>query len=144
MSSERGQGSTFTFYIPAKRCTAPFSSSTDPSQSPGFSQHQGGPAPAVRQLGAAGPATVTDVAQALAGPERAPSPEPLYILVVEDNLVNQKLLQKHLSRIGCTVSVANHGQEAIDIIKRSRWAIEDGPPISCVLMDIEVSAGHLP
>ena len=57
--------------------------------------------------------------------------------------MNQKLLQKHLSRIGCSVSVANHGQEAIDIIKRSRWATDDGPPISCVLMDIEVSPWHL-
>ena len=62
----------------------------------------------------------------------------LHILVVEDNLVNQKLLQKHLSRMGCTVSVANHGEEALEIIKESQWVKADGSPISCILMDIEV------
>ena len=63
----------------------------------------------------------------------------LHVLIVEDNIVNQKLLEKHLTRNGCITSCANHGQEAIDIIRQSLWAQPDGQRIDCVLMDIEVS-----
>lgn len=41
------------------------------------------------------------------------------ILFVEDNLVNQKVLGKQLERLGCMVHVANHGIEALDMIKKS-------------------------
>lgn len=39
--------------------------------------------------------------------------EPPLALVVEDNLVNQKVLQKMLERCGCRVQMTNHGQEAL-------------------------------
>lgn len=46
-------------------------------------------------------------------PSVTPGPlRDLHILAVEDNLVNQKLLQKHLR-------FANHGEEALEIIKES-------------------------
>ncbi|KAF1913763.1 hypothetical protein BDU57DRAFT_558724 [Ampelomyces quisqualis] len=40
----------------------------------------------------------------------------LRVLLVEDNLINQQVLQKHLSRCNCDVEVANHGVEALDIL----------------------------
>jgi CheY-like chemotaxis protein len=56
-----------------------------------------------------------------------------------DNLINQQLLDRHLTRIGCRTRTSNHGQEAIDAIKRSRWVLpEEGFPLSIVLMDIEM------
>lgn len=52
--------------------------------------------------------------------------ETLHVLVVEDNLVNQRVLAQQLRTLGCVVSVANHGREALDILPRTRrWNFED-------------------
>ncbi|KAF2729271.1 hypothetical protein EJ04DRAFT_537938 [Polyplosphaeria fusca] len=48
-------------------------------------------------------------------------PEELHVLVVEDNLVNQKVLARQLRNLGCIVSVANHGVEALDHLKKTRY-----------------------
>lgn len=49
-------------------------------------------------------------------------PSTLHVLVVEDNLVNQKVLAKQLRNLGCIVSVANHGREGLDFLpKTTRW-----------------------
>jgi CheY-like chemotaxis protein len=45
----------------------------------------------------------------------------LHVLIVEDNLVNQKVLQKQLQKCGWTVSVAGDGQEALEWLKRSTY-----------------------
>jgi CheY-like chemotaxis protein len=42
---------------------------------------------------------------------------PLHVLVVEDNLLNQRVVVRQLRRFGAIVSVANHGQEALDFLK---------------------------
>ncbi|MBD1558033.1 response regulator [Vibrio sp. S9_S30] len=55
--------------------------------------------------------------------------EPPQILLVEDNLVNQKVAQINLERIGLGVFIANNGQEAVD-------AYQSGPhQFAAVLMD---------
>ena len=43
----------------------------------------------------------------------------LNVLIVEDNLVNQRVLKKQLDKCGWTVHVAGNGQEALDWLKRS-------------------------
>ncbi|CAI6337241.1 unnamed protein product [Periconia digitata] len=43
------------------------------------------------------------------------------VLIVEDNLVNQKVLGKQLKNMGCNVSVAGNGVEALDWLKQSTW-----------------------
>lgn len=50
----------------------------------------------------------------------------LRVLIVEDNLVNQKVLQKQLRNMGCETHVANHGGEALDRLRES-W-FWGGPP----------------
>jgi Histidine kinase-, DNA gyrase B-, and HSP90-like ATPase/Response regulator receiver domain len=59
----------------------------------------------------------------------------VHVLVVEDNLINQRLLKKQLLGSGYMVSVANHGQEAIDKIFSSQHGREK---IDIVLMDVEM------
>lgn len=46
------------------------------------------------------------------------------VLIVEDNLVNQKVLAAQMKRLGCTVHVANHGKEAIEFISQTNWMSE--------------------
>ncbi|KAF2684266.1 hypothetical protein K458DRAFT_487227 [Lentithecium fluviatile CBS 122367] len=43
----------------------------------------------------------------------------LNILIVEDNLVNQKVLSKQLQRVGCNVYVAGNGVEALEWLQTS-------------------------
>ena len=59
----------------------------------------------------------------------------------QDNLVNQKVLQKQLRNMGCVTQVANHGIEALDRLKESDWWSEhrpDAPQLDVVLMDQEM------
>lgn len=60
--------------------------------------------------------------------ERKPQQDrPIAALIVEDNLVNQRVMRKQLMRAGLSVAVANHGQEALDYIYK-----EDRPPLDVV------------
>ncbi len=52
------------------------------------------------------------------------------ILVVEDNIVNQKVIAKMLKKLGFKSLVANHGEEALDILK--------GNTVSLILMDLQM------
>ncbi|KAI4726172.1 hypothetical protein E4T49_06067 [Aureobasidium sp. EXF-10728] len=82
----------------------------------------------------------------------------LHVLVVEDNIINQRVMSQQLRRLGCTVHLANHGLEALDFLRKtSFWAShptsaqkhEEAPspktmphsntvPLSVVLMDLEM------
>jgi CheY-like chemotaxis protein len=69
------------------------------------------------------------------------APETLKILIVEDNLVNQRVLAKQLRKAGCVVYLANHGGEAIEHVKESRFwrgREADGIDIDVILMDLEM------
>jgi CheY-like chemotaxis protein len=56
--------------------------------------------------------------------------QPLQVLLVEDNLINQKVLEKQLKKAGCVVSVANHGLEALETLEKDIFDV--------VLMDLEM------
>ncbi|KAH8649046.1 hypothetical protein BX600DRAFT_388716 [Xylariales sp. PMI_506] len=66
-----------------------------------------------------------------------PKHEDRYVLVVEDNLVNQKVLCKLLRSRGFMVQSANHGKEAFDVIGEFRKTHE-GRSFEVVLCDIEM------
>ncbi|KAG9986118.1 hypothetical protein KCU78_g20614, partial [Aureobasidium melanogenum] len=74
---------------------------------------------------------------------------PIKVLIVEDNIVNARVLSKQLKNLGCVVHVANHGGEALDILRKSNYwnhqaDIENTTPeserigLSVVLMDQEM------
>jgi PAS domain S-box-containing protein len=62
---------------------------------------------------------------------------PLHVLIVEDNLINQKVMSQQLRRAGCTVHVANHGLECLTFLERSTFCEAD-TPLSLVLLDLEM------
>jgi CheY-like chemotaxis protein/signal transduction histidine kinase len=55
-----------------------------------------------------------------------------HILIVEDNIINQKVLMSLLSYSGMSISIANNGQEAVDLVK------EGDVEFDLVLMDINM------
>ena len=68
------------------------------------------------------------------------------VLIVEDNLVNQKVLNRQLSKLGYRTITANHGAEALEAIQHSTWwhgnqdttGVVRANPISVVLCDLEM------
>ncbi|CRK30130.1 hypothetical protein BN1708_018442 [Verticillium longisporum] len=79
------------------------------------------------------------------GPVPAPGPTPSKtghdVLIVEDNIVNQKVLQRQLKNCGNVTHVANHGGEALDALKKCRfWTGKEseGYHLSVILMDLEM------
>jgi signal transduction histidine kinase len=65
----------------------------------------------------------------------------MHVLLVEDNLVNQKVLGKQLAKAGCIVHIANHGVEALDFLSKSDlWhqATKESTHLDIILMDWEM------
>jgi len=54
----------------------------------------------------------------------------LPILVVEDNVINQKVIVKLLEKIGYSAIIANHGQEALELLEKEQFSL--------ILMDIQM------
>lgn len=124
VASTSGEGSTFAFYVKARRSTAPEEDMVDfPTLGPRKVSSGHKPLPSFkspsRSADAVPRTTIT----------HAPKPPPqssLKILVVEDNVVNQKVLARQLRNLGILVHVANHGGECIDQLKESTfWVSED-------------------
>lgn len=132
VSSEAGVGSTFAFYVKARRTTAPTGEEVQ-IHTPGSRKQSTdrGQFPTALRL----------ASKARATPEPPVSADALKILLVEDNLINQKVLHKQLTNMGCVVYVANHGQECIDQLKKSTYWVNHRPDafnITVVLMDLEM------
>jgi CheY-like chemotaxis protein len=49
--------------------------------------------------------------------------ENLKVLLVEDNLLNQKLLSINLTKLKCLITIANNGLEGVTIFKNQRFDI---------------------
>jgi CheY-like chemotaxis protein len=64
----------------------------------------------------------------------------MHVLIVEDNIINQKVLSNQLRRAGCIVHVANHGIECLEFLDRSIYCSKSGGdvPLSIVLLDLEM------
>jgi len=59
-----------------------------------------------------------------------PDKKSLHILLVEDNVINQKLAEKHLSNFGYTTDIAGNGKIAIDKLTHSTYDL--------ILMDMQM------
>jgi signal transduction histidine kinase/CheY-like chemotaxis protein len=63
-------------------------------------------------------------------PAVQPAPVSKHILVVEDNLVNQRILKRQIEQAGHRCTVANNGQEALNQTEKT--------PFDLIFMDIEM------
>jgi signal transduction histidine kinase/CheY-like chemotaxis protein len=64
------------------------------------------------------------------GAERLRPIRGAHLLLVEDNEINQQVAQELLEQAGLTVDIANHGQEALQMLEGNTYA--------CVLMDMQM------
>lgn len=150
VSSEAGVGSTFGFFIQCKRTVSssrPVMHRTITSQSTDHAEKNRDLAasvagmdinhPTPREIVAELPGSITP--RAIAISTAAPAePGPLHILVVEDNIVNQKVLAKQLRKAGCVVSTADNGLFALIELKKTAYYMPGGIPLSIILMDWEM------
>ncbi len=63
-------------------------------------------------------------------PANEPALSNLHVLIVEDNIVNQKLVRKFLEKKDCRVTVAANGAEAIEELKKNCFDL--------ILMDVQM------
>ncbi|GAA5995793.1 uncharacterized protein JCM10292_004752 [Rhodotorula paludigena] len=147
VESEPGKGSTFRFAIPAPRASPPAPS--DPQLVvPGPNL---GPKRSKRPVSSSGRGSATGLSS-ISSPPTSPQAglsglAPLHILVVEDNLINQKVMMRQLRSQNFVVSLASDGVEALEVLQedaRKTAAVDaeqsEGAynPIRVVLMDIEM------
>jgi CheY-like chemotaxis protein len=120
-SSEKDVGSTFAFFVSTRITDAP----TD---------QRSGLASRVRPVLGNRTMTLEDAMKAVN----------LRVLLVEDNLVNQKVLRKQLQKCGWTVHVAGDGREALAWLKGSFYwrgshsAAVHGAEVDIILLDLEM------
>ncbi|KAL2063482.1 hypothetical protein VTL71DRAFT_5287 [Oculimacula yallundae] len=159
VSSERGVGSTFAFYIKARKLEG-FAEDTPLSATISSLRRNSSNSAAVTiesKKNSSGKAihrshtTGSRRHSTITPPSASPQPESasglkidhskIRILIVEDNLVNQKVLQKSLKNQGFITELANHGGEALDFLKTTKFWTgreEDGIELAVILMDLEM------
>ncbi|KAK6350311.1 hypothetical protein TWF696_006542 [Orbilia brochopaga] len=148
VQSEAGKGCVFSFYIKSRRSTRPEVEIPQPSVLRSVAsgnlkkRDTNGQNSPVLIYPSAEPSGLTPTKSRPASRKTKEKPKLNYnILIVEDNLVNQKLLRKALESAGCTTYLANHGVEALEKIKTTiHWkdAQADAEDLSLVLMDVEM------
>lgn len=170
VTSEAGKGSIFAFYVKARRCVPrPDDLVLSRMQSPSLQSPSLRPIP-VPSWSRKGSVTAMDAVLALAektpptprqplkrtlSTTRSKTPQPaspvsqLHVLVVEDNVINQRVMAQQLRRLGCIVHLANHGLEALEFLKTTIYwndsattlsptSLQTATPLSVILMDLEM------
>ncbi|KAE9371775.1 hypothetical protein N431DRAFT_410782 [Stipitochalara longipes BDJ] len=104
VASTPGKGSTFAFYVRSRRTQSPTTQSSLP----------------LRTMLDRPPPPPRSISQPFT-PVSFPAPDlsKMHVLLAEDNLVNQRIVAQQLKKAGCVVYVANHGVEALEIIRDS-------------------------
>jgi signal transduction histidine kinase/ActR/RegA family two-component response regulator len=143
-ASKAGVGSTFSFYIKSRKSKPPRLERNGSNATVELSKRT--QAAALNDRCHDGKSAPLNTSVTLTEDEVASCE--LYILIVEDNLVNQRVLAKQLRNLGMHVAVANHGGEAIEYLRNTNYCIKDASttsdisttpiPLSLILMDWEM------
>ncbi|KAE9979328.1 hypothetical protein EG328_000973 [Venturia inaequalis] len=156
VASEAGVGSTFGFYVMARKTNPPghtkpcqimahtpdFPANLSISQAVGTPISEDAPTPpTLTPLLLTSPLFTPPL---LTPRTHVPAPAPgfdpknLEILVVEDNMVNQKILVQQLRKVGSSVNAANDGLEALTFLEGTFYRTPNGKRLSIILMDLEM------
>ncbi|KAI5207503.1 hypothetical protein E4T39_01956 [Aureobasidium subglaciale] len=167
VSSVPGKGSDFKFYVKARRSTTHHTrekfefrelpAARTPRQSKSQSPHKGQKSPDEKtELRVTHPNYIAPLNRSHSASQNPVVGSPadantLHVLVVEDNLINQKsvnpevlrgaVMAQQLKKAKCEVHVANHGADALLFLEKTTFAKGCGPfatPLSIILMDLEM------
>ncbi|KAI4771002.1 hypothetical protein E4T52_13986 [Aureobasidium sp. EXF-3400] len=134
LHSEPSVGSRFAFYIQAKRAVR-----VSRSGSVASVESTIGVKNMPHPLGG-----TYDTVKVLEKIDTVPRPQTLikdmHVLLVEDNVINAKVMSKQLRKLGCEVSLAENGLEALNHLATTTYqsGIQGGLPLSMILLDIEM------
>jgi two-component system sensor histidine kinase/response regulator len=106
-TSQEGVGSCFWFEVPLQECTGQARSERSYERS-------------VEQLSTSDSAILPALVHEYEGK----------VLLVEDNIVNQKVAKRFLERLGCEVTIAGNGEQAVQAIQTQSFRL--------VLMDLQM------
>ncbi|KAI1643692.1 uncharacterized protein F4817DRAFT_349054 [Daldinia loculata] len=139
MASSPGSGCKFAFYVKTQRCEFPRYSSNASEPVVRLSRSlsiaaDGTPLPLEDEDEQGGFPQISE--------DPSPPPHehpPIKVLVVEDNLVNQKVLCKQLRNHDFVVKAANHGKDALDAVLDNKTEVSHAKsPFDVILCDIEM------
>lgn len=130
LQSQPGAGSAFRFTIPVQPAVPPGSDKT-PIRNPYERPSDPAPPPPQIREPVAGPVAAPGTATAAERQNRRDA----RILLVEDNKTNRDVILLKLKAMELSVNVAQHGQQALDLLHQARQA---GCPYSLVLMDCQM------
>ncbi|KAM3425540.1 hypothetical protein BST61_g7487 [Cercospora zeina] len=145
VESEAGHGSTFAFYVAARRSSAPqddIDGAIGIKRTPSHTHNPRSRSVPSAVLPHGAPVHVAEGK----GELQTNHVQPVLlkkVLIVEDNLVNQRVLQKQLKNVNTEVHVANHGGEALDKLMQSTYwrggqGTQDEIELGVILMDQEM------
>lgn len=141
VASEAGKGSIFCFYIQVGRSGLPSHEQTNTRPLP-IEKHVGSDDSLQRQLSPQRQDVASTGGQGASLVATRASKEfdarQTSILVVEDNLINQRVLGRQLRKMGCTVYLANDGLEALTFLSTTRFAT----PVSTANAVTPTDLGH--
>ncbi len=135
VSSTAGVGSTFGFFLQCRRMLS-YETQSSLSKAPIKNTSKSDPVKSSRESGVVSP----QISQTQTRSEATShaSLNQLHILIVEDNIVNQKVLARQLTKAGCIISTADNGIFALDHLVKTDLYVPDGIPLSVILMDLEM------
>lgn len=128
VASEAGSGSTFGFFVQCRRAEEAVLKSDTSVASEINSSHD------VRVLAPAHGVPLSDSTPL----SKAFDPSTLHVLVVEDNLVNQKTLKRQLEKLGVSVTTADNAELALQYLETTDLCREGVRSPLVYLMDLEM------
>lgn len=137
-TSKKGVGSTFSFYIQSRR-SDPSVRRRESVDDNSATVDRGLQAHKTLMRSKSYNETTPQLSRASSQDRDVPDSK-LHVLIVEDNLVNQRVLAKQLRNVGMNVAVANHGGEALEYLRTTRYCKADGTgkELTLILMDWEM------
>jgi len=137
-TSKKGVGSTFSFYVQSRR-SDPYVRRRESIDSNTATVDRGLQAHKTLMRSKSYNETTPHPSRTSNQDRDVPDSE-LHILIVEDNLVNQRVLAKQLRNVGTNVAVANHGGEALEYLRTTRYCKTngEGKELTLILMDWEM------
>lgn len=123
VQSEPGKGSTFAFYVKARRAPAT--------------------QPVLEQV--LEDSTDSKLINRLEDLRLSPEKErPYEVLLVEDNVINQQVLSRQLRKAGCIVHTANDGLEALDFFDQHAQQLVNGTKEPRSTLDVILMDWNMP